>query len=521
MHQIRLDGSSLRLGSRTIRRPMLALAALTLAFGCSSDDGGPNPAPFQPAGPTNQPPAEVTNDVPEGTAQVPDPSDVDGPAEGVPDGEIDLDTPPPDDGSTPAAGTGDPVPPPPDPAVPPPDGFVEDNGVDCEVGALPTFADLQRLTTLPDPFLGLNGERISTRAQWRCRRQEIRKLAERFIYGEKPARPETVSGTVSNDQITVDVQNQGQSANFSVNITMPPGATAPVPAIIVYVTGGFGSSFQDAILDEGVAVIALDTDSVGTEANKQGAFYTANPDHRDTGTLLAWSWGVSRVLDVIEQSGTQIVNPKAIGVHGCSRLGKGAFIAGAFDERVALTIPYESGMSGVPAFRFIAPEGGEVLRIAYEYGRWAGEPYRQFLQLNATDQNDTAGRAADQQASGELQFLLPVDTHEIIGMIAPRGLLVLGNPGIPDLAPRGENITVQAGAEIYSALGAEQNISYRSNTTNTNHCSFRAEYVPVLQQNIRKFLKGDPNATTGTLEPDGRVAADLGANIAWQTPALE
>src|SRR5690606_30778645 len=152
---------------------------------------------------------------------------------------------------------------------------------------------------------------------------------------------------------------------------------------------------------------------------------------------------------------------------------KGAFIAGAFDQRVALTIPFESGMAGVPAFRLIVPEGGEVLRNAIEYRPWAGEAYRAFLQLNATDQHDTACREADQIASGELQFLLPIDTHEVIGMIAPRGLFVMGNPSIVNLAPRSEHVTVLAGAQIYAALGAADNISYSSNTPNGNHCSFR------------------------------------------------
>src|SRR4029077_2286347 len=87
---------------------------------------------------------------------------------------------------------------------------------------------------------------------------------------------------------------------------------------------------------------------------------------------------------VLEASDSQLINPKAIGVHGCSRSGKGAFIAGAFDERVALTIPMESGMSGVPAFRMIVPEGGEVLRNAIEYRPWAGDAYQQFLVLGAT-----------------------------------------------------------------------------------------------------------------------------------------
>jgi hypothetical protein len=402
----------------------------------------------------------------------------------------------------------------------PPEEFIEDNGVPCEIAALPAFAALQPETTLPDPFLGLSGQRLTSRAEWRCRRQEIRKLAERFIYGEKPPRPESVSGTVTSTSITVNVQNQGQSVSFSATLTLPPGAAGPVPAIIGY----GGSSFQDAIVAEGVAFINYDIGAVGDETTnnpKQGAFYAANAALQSSGMLVAWAWGASRLIDVIEASGSTIIDPTGIGVTGCSRSGKGAFIAGAFDERVALTIPFESGMAGVPAFRMIVPEGGEVLRNAIEYRRWAGDAYRQFLQLTVFDQNDTAGRQRDNEAAGELQFRLPVDTHEVIGMIAPRGLFVMGNPGIANLAPRSENITVLAGAEIYAALGVRENISYTSNTPNGNHCSFRQEFVPLLQQNMRKFLKKEATASTGTFDPDPRVVADLGANIAWETPSLE
>lgn len=486
---------------------LAALSALVGAFGCSSD-AEPNPStPEAPGGSGPEMVVDPPSEMPSTPAMPAAPT-----GEGNPDG-IGLEGGGTD---TPAGqGTDGPVQPPMPPA------FVEDDGVDCQTPELPEFADLEPLETLPDPFLGLNGERITSRAEWRCRRQEIRRLAERFIYGEKPAKPEAVSGSVSSTSISVDVQNQGQTASFSATITLPPGATGPVPAIIGY----GGSSFQDAILAEGVAFINYDVTSVGDETtyspNKVGAFYTANPERQDTGMLLAWAWGVSRMIDVIEASSAQIIDPAGIGVHGCSRSGKGAFIAGAFDERVALTIPLESGMAGVPAFRMIVPEGGEVLRNAIEYRPWAGEAYRNFLQLTVFDQNDTAGRDADNQASGQLQFLLPVDTHEVIGMVAPRGLFVMGNPGIVNLAPRSENITVQAGGTIYSALGAPENLSYTSNTTNGTHCSFRQEYVPLLQQNIRKFLKKDATAVTGTRDPDARVAADVAPSVAWQTPTLE
>jgi hypothetical protein len=401
-----------------------------------------------------------------------------------------------------------------------PPAFVENNGTACVLPALPSSADLQELATLPDPFLGLNGEAITHRSQWRCRREEIKQLAERFIYGPKPVKPENVTGTVSGTEITVTVEREGRTATFSADITLPAGVTGPVPAIIGYE----GSSFQPTIIREGVAFINYSINEVGNETtntpNKQGAFYTVNPDRQDTGMLVAWAWGLSRIIDVIEASGAAVITPTAIGVTGCSRNGKGAFIGGAFDERVALTVPFESGMAGVAAFRLVVPEGGEVLRNAVEYRPWAGDAYRQFLQLGAP-QMDTAALAAQNVASGQLQSRLPVDTHEVIGMIAPRGLYVMGNPGIVNLAPNAEKVAVLAGAEIYEALGVAENISYNSNTVNGNHCAFRAEFEPLLEQNIRKFLKNDAAATTGTLSPDARLTNELAPNIAWETPALE
>ena len=54
--------------------------------------------------------------------------------------------------------------------------------------------------------------------------------------------------------------------------------------------------------------------------------------------MIAWSWGLSRLIDVIEADPSQLFDIRKIGVTGCSRNGKGALVAGAFDERIALTI---------------------------------------------------------------------------------------------------------------------------------------------------------------------------------------
>jgi hypothetical protein len=50
---------------------------------------------------------------------------------------------------------------------------------------------------------------------------------------------------------------------------------------------------------------------------------------------------------------------------------------------------------------------------------------------------------------------------------------------------------------------------------------FRNEFVAPLQQNIRKFLKGENNATTGAVSVHPNGTGNPGPNITWQTPSLQ
>ncbi|MFL6121114.1 hypothetical protein [Actinophytocola sp.] len=253
---------------------------------------------------------------------------------------------------------------------------VEDDGADCAVtlpGSLPANS------RLPDPFRKLDGTRISSTSQWRCRRAEIRRMAERYVYGEKPAKPATVTGTVSSTNITVNVSQNGRSASFSASVQLPTG-TGPFPAVIVL--GGFGADTA-TIRSAGAAVINYDPLAVGKEGtprnNKQGAFYTIYGNTSGTGLLAAWAWGASRIIDVIEQSGGSILKADAVGVTGCSRYGKGAFAVGAFDQRIALTMPIESGSAGVPILRGIPGESGaQPLSSAYSEQPWLGDAFSSF-----------------------------------------------------------------------------------------------------------------------------------------------
>nr|BFE73358.1 hypothetical protein GCM10020092_066590 [Actinoplanes digitatis] len=350
---------------------------------------------------------------------------------------------------------------------------VEDEGAGCAVPGLPDAGSLPTNAKLPDPFKKLDGARITTTAEWQCRRAEIKKLAEKFVYGEKPAKPASVTGTVSSTAITVNVTHQGRSAAFSAKVELPSGS-GPFPAVVVL--GGFGADTA-AIKAAGAAVINYDPYAVGKEGtprnNKQGAFYSVYGSSSTTGLLMAWAWGVSRIIDVIEQSNGTILRADATGVTGCSRFGKGAFVIGAFDQRIALTMPIESGSAGAPIFRGIPGEGAQSLSSAYGEQPWLGDAFGTFTGSPAR---------------------LPVDTHEMVAMVAPRGLFIMDNPHIVNLGPKSASVAALGGAEVYKALGAGANITYWSDIQDGNHCANRAEWRTPLQQHIQKYLLGTGNA---------------------------
>lgn len=382
------------------------------------------------------------------------------------------------------------------PPVDPGSASKENEGADCAVGNPPAATSNARL---PDPFKKYNGNRISSKSEWRCQRQEILKQVEASIYGTKPPKPEQVTGSVSRSQITVNVQHQGKTASFSARVEMPSNASGPVPAVVVL--GGFGGDTA-TIKAEGAAIITYDPYVVGAESgsrtNKTGAFYTIYGNRSTTGLLAAWSWGVSRIIDVLEQNGATILRPDAIGVTGCSRFGKGAFAIGALDQRVALTMPFESGSGGVPIWRGIPGEGAQSPSSAYGETYWLGDAFSNYT--------------ADPKR-------LPVDTHQIIALVAPRGLYIMDNPHIANLGPKSAHAAALAGAEVYKALGAANSITYHSNVSSGSHCEVRPEHKAQLQANIRRFLKKE-SATTGGLNAHSKATANKNDWVDWTTPTL-
>lgn len=397
-------------------------------------------------------------------------------------------------------------PPPPKPPVSP-----ENPGANCDVASLPGAGSLPNNSNLPDPFTKLDGTRITDKGEWWCRRQEILKQAYQYIYGEKPNPPEQVSGSISGNTITVNVSDGGRSTSFTASLSTPSGS-GPFPVMIGYGGGFFGTGIPgglQSILDRhNVATISYSPYDLGAENGgsgpKQGAFYDLYGSDHSAGLLAAWGWGVSRIIDVLEQE--NIIDATKVGVTGCSRFGKGPFIASAFDARIALAIPVESGIGGVPALRLVPrlDSGGEQPYHAMSYERWLNPG-----SLGAfTNSNNTSGHQLNK---------LPVDTHSVIGLIAPRGLLVVDNPGIGNLDPNSAYVATQAGQMIYEGLGFGDNVGYIG--AGGDHCAWRSQYSGPAENFVRKFLGGDDSASTGGFSTSGNPP-NVNSYVDWSVPNL-
>jgi len=390
---------------------------------------------------------------------------------------------------------------------------VENTGADCDVPELAEPSALSSIEKLPDPFTRIDGTPLTKKSDWRCRRQEIRAQAEKYIYGQKPT-PDVVSGSVTSSQVTVHVEAGGTAIDFSAEIVLPSGA-GPFPAIVnVGTKGGFGgiSLGESRLLQQGVAVIYFNHGELGTEGTPEqsrgkpnsGKFYDLYGGDHSAGLLMAWAWGASRIIDVLQSADGSVIDVGRLGVTGCSRNGKGAFAIGVFDERIALTIPHETSTGGVPVYRLVDILGQERTDHNYNGLNWLSNDFEPFIYDNGTSN----------------AVKLPIDTHELVAMIAPRGLLVLDNMHEAQYGAPAGHLATAAGAEVFAALGASGNVSYHSDVADTGHCAYKDAYTELLSANIAKFLKHESDAPGQFFVGQG-ADGNLAEWKTWQTPTLE
>jgi hypothetical protein len=385
--------------------------------------------------------------------------------------------------------------------------FVEFYGSDCTVAAP---KDVSISGQLPNLFTKLDGTTMAKRSDWKCRRAEMKAVVEKYIFGPKPGAPDMVTGSVSSTAIKVHAVLGSKSIDFSVPISLPSGAKGPVPIII----GLGGSSLDPGIVSaEGVATGTYDNQGMMSESSRTGLFTTLYGTSTGASSQIGWAWGFSRVIDVLiseKAAGrNNIIDPTAVAVTGCSRDGKGAFTVGAFDERIALGIPQESGTAGVSAMRIVntqpkGPNGNPAQSlsnaVSTEVG-WFGSTFESTY-INKVD-------------------TIPGDTHSLAAMHAPRGLLVLDNSRIGELCATCQHAATDAAQVVYGALGIGANVGYNGGnpTDPQNHCTFYpTTQGPPLQRAIRGHLTRTA-APDGRMEPQPAGTADLTKWVPWSATA--
>ncbi|HNW60661.1 MAG TPA: hypothetical protein PKI62_13355 [bacterium] len=377
----------------------------------------------------------------------------------------------------------------------------ENTGAACPQPWLPAFNELPVVQTLPDPFAWADGRgRLAHVSDWRCRRIEIGAALQRYQLGVKPLPPDSLEARLVGDTLKVTVTTGGQTLDLTAIITLPQSGSGPFPAVIG-VGSGSGSLPADLFTNRSVATIRYNFDQVApwTQSGRGlGGFYRLYPDPQ-VGYLTAWAWGISRLIDGLEKVPQANIDLQHLAVTGCSFAGKIALYSGALDERIALTIAQEPGGGGDAAWRVTETLSGsrETLRNAQSYGWYA----------------------ADASLFNNAVTRLPIDQHEMMAMIAPRALLVLGNPDYEWLADESGYVACMAAAEVWKALGVPDRFGF-SKAGGHLHCSLPASQRPEVQAFIDKFLLGVESVDTHVAIHPG-YTTNLASWIKWSTPVLD
>jgi hypothetical protein len=370
----------------------------------------------------------------------------------------------------------------------------------CVVPAMPAFSSLAANAKFPDPFKFMDGTRMTRKDQWECRRAEINALAQEFLYGRLPPKPESCTGTLSGTKLTIKVTDGGKSGSFDVTINKPTTGTAPYPALIGTCMNNLGSP-----LGLGIATIDFPCLTVGSETRGQGVFFTIygqNNLYKNNGNLITHAWGVDRLIDVLETMVQQTgIDPTRLAVTGCSRHGKSALAIGAFCERIALTLPQESGSGGAGSYRMAEDIGSTVQRLS-----------------STVSEAAWLSTAANQFTSAVTK--LPLDQHEIVALCAPRPILIIDNTEYVWLCEKCNVGCAYASKKVWDALGITEKFGFAQALTTHGHCSFPQAQQASLTAYYNKFLL-NKTATTPVYEHIAKNAFDSTKYLDWKTPTLQ
>jgi len=320
---------------------------------------------------------------------------------------------------------------------------------------------------LPDPLVMKNGKKVtSAKMWWDKRRPEIVEDFDREIYGRMPKSTPKVkweviktSEEMNGDVAVVTKQLVGHVDNSSypqvtvdiqLSLSTPANASGPVPVIMEFSYGALfagrggrgpaGPTWQQQVLAKGwgyATVIPTSIQADNGAGLTQGIIGLVNkgqprkPD--DWGALRAWAWGASRALDYFETD--KAVDAKRVGLEGHSRYGKATVVAMAYDSRFAIAFVSSSGEGGAKIHRRNWGELVENVAAANEYHWMAGNFLKYAGPLNSND--------------------LPVDSHELVALCAPRPVFLSAGATTGDgwVDAKGTFLAGAGAGPVYKLLG--------------------------------------------------------------------
>ena len=340
----------------------------------------------------------------------------------------------------------------------------------CAIILAVTSASLAAGSPLPDPLMTIAGEKITTAEQWqKTRRSEVLELFRTHVYGRAPiGRPEdlrfevkeinknALSGAATLKRINIHFSGAGGKGMIELSVFIPNKRSKPAPGFLLICnrdkenidpTRKKKSPFWpvERIVERGYVAAAfhnsdLDPDKYDGFKNGVHGIFDPKDTNRSAdawGTISAWAWGASRVMDYFETD--KDIDEKQMGVVGHSRGGKTALWCGAEDERFALTISNNSGNTGAALARNKTlrdqkgkKRGERVRDINKIFPHWCCENYKKFN--NKEDQ-------------------LPVDQHQLIALMAPRLVYVASATEDTWADPKGEFLSCVHASPVYELFG--------------------------------------------------------------------